>query len=79
MDPARMFMESLTPRPELEDSQGHERTFGQPHIYRREAHDDDKSVVSHALQIAQSVRRDHGSHRLSSRPSEAQRSESRDP
>ena len=26
MDPARMFRESLTSRPELENSQGHERT-----------------------------------------------------
>lgn len=26
MDPARMFKESLTPRPELENSQGHKRT-----------------------------------------------------
>jgi hypothetical protein len=25
MDPARIFMESLTPRPELENSQGHSR------------------------------------------------------
>ncbi|MHC2606108.1 hypothetical protein ACVL92_006922 [Bradyrhizobium liaoningense] len=25
MDPARMFKESLTPRPELENSQGHKR------------------------------------------------------
>ncbi|MEY9880525.1 hypothetical protein ABIA43_002059 [Bradyrhizobium sp. USDA 328] len=25
MDPARMFKESLTPRPELENSQGHSR------------------------------------------------------
>ena len=29
MDPARMFKESLTPRPELENSQGHSRPFGQ--------------------------------------------------
>jgi hypothetical protein len=26
MDPARMFKESLTPRPELENSQGHLQT-----------------------------------------------------
>src|SRR6185503_1030487 len=28
MDPARMFKESLTSRPELENSQGHSRRFG---------------------------------------------------
>jgi len=28
MDPARMFMESLTPRPELENSQGQQRRLG---------------------------------------------------
>ena len=28
MDPARMFKESLTSRPELENSQGHLRRFG---------------------------------------------------
>jgi hypothetical protein len=28
MDPARMFMESLTPRPELENSQGHQLPLG---------------------------------------------------
>ena len=28
MDPARIFTESLTPRPELEYSQGHGRSFG---------------------------------------------------
>jgi hypothetical protein len=28
MDPARIFTESLTPRPELENSQGHERPKG---------------------------------------------------
>ena len=27
MDPARMFKESLTSRPELENSQGHKQTF----------------------------------------------------
>ena len=27
MDPARIFTESLTPRPELENSQGHNLTF----------------------------------------------------
>jgi hypothetical protein len=27
MDPARTFMESLTPRPELENSQGHEHVL----------------------------------------------------
>jgi hypothetical protein len=27
MDPARIFTESLTPRPELENSQGHTRPF----------------------------------------------------
>jgi hypothetical protein len=27
MDPARIFTESLTPRPELENSQGHSRHF----------------------------------------------------
>jgi hypothetical protein len=27
MDPARMFKESLTPRPELENSQGQKPTF----------------------------------------------------
>jgi len=29
MDPARMFKESLTSRPELENSQGHLRTLAQ--------------------------------------------------
>jgi hypothetical protein len=29
MDPARMFRESLTSRPELENSQGHLQTFGE--------------------------------------------------
>ena len=28
MDPARIFAESLTPRPELENSQGHSRPRG---------------------------------------------------
>src|SRR5262249_46786354 len=28
MDPARIFTESLTPRPELENSQGHDQSFG---------------------------------------------------
>jgi hypothetical protein len=28
MDPARIFTESLTPRPELENSQGQEQTSG---------------------------------------------------
>jgi hypothetical protein len=27
MDPARMFKESLTSRPELENSQGHDQTY----------------------------------------------------
>src|SRR6476620_8177009 len=27
LDPARMFAESLTPRPELENSQGHQQTL----------------------------------------------------